>query len=238
VSQPIDLARFAATLKIPSHSHISLVGGGGKTTLLFALAGQLAGSVALSTTTKMGVDRTNGHRVLIDPTDEELKDALSNGQPILVWQATDGHKALGVDPSRCDRWFGAVADHVVVEADGSRRKPFKAPAEYEPVIAASTTLVISCIGVAALGLSIADGCHRPELVAALADCAIADRLTPQRAATVISHPQGGRRNIPSGSRYVVALNRMAPTDADGFALAETLHDLGIEVVCVAERAMS
>ena len=61
-------------------------------------------------------------------------------------------------------------DNVVVEADGSRRLPFKAPAEFEPVIPSSSTLVISTIGADSLDQVISDCCHRPNLVADLAEC--------------------------------------------------------------------
>ncbi len=235
--QLIDFAELSGFLNLGAHNHISLVGGGGKTTLLFALADQLNGTIALTTTTKMGITRTEGHTVLIDPTDEELSEALDLRRKILVWRATDGHKALGVTPQQCDRWFVELCDHVIVEADGSRRKPFKAPAAYEPVVGASTTLVINCIGAAALGTQISSGCHRPELVAKLAGCAPSDPLTPERAAAVLTHPDGGRRNVPAGARQVVALNRMSRTDVAAFALADHLVDLDIEVVCVAERSM-
>ena len=59
-------------------------------------------------------------------------------------------------------------DHLVVEADGSRRMPFKAPLEYEPVVPSRTTTLVACVGAAALGAVISEQCQRPERVAAVA----------------------------------------------------------------------
>ena len=52
-------------------------------------------------------------------------------------------------PQECDAWFEHV-DHVIIEADGSRRRPFKAPADYEPVVPSTTTTMVSVIGADAL----------------------------------------------------------------------------------------
>lgn len=57
----------------------------------------------------------------------------------------------GIHPS----WIPALAqswDFVLVEADGSRRLPVKAPAVYEPVIPPGTDLVVGVIGLDALAV--------------------------------------------------------------------------------------
>ena len=52
-------------------------------------------------------------------------------------------KVQGVPPALLDRIAAHPAvDAVIVEADGSRRLPFKAPAPHEPVIPASATIVV------------------------------------------------------------------------------------------------
>ena len=59
-------------------------------------------------------------------------------------------------------------DFILVEADGAKRKPIKAPADYEPVIPSSTTLVIGVIGLDALGKAIdEETIHRCELFCSL-----------------------------------------------------------------------
>ena len=112
-----------------------------------------------------------GSRALIGPTDDDLASALDQDDAVLVWRTTDERKALGFSPHEVDRWFAnGAADHIVVEADGARRRPFTAPAPWEPPIPSASTQVVACIGADALGYVIADRVHRPLRVAAAAGC--------------------------------------------------------------------
>jgi len=205
---PVPLSEAAAALGLGRHELVSFVGGGGKTTLLFTLGHQVDGSVVLTTTTKMGTDRTGGWPVVWSPSDEELV-----GRRVLAWQRADGSKVIGFDPDTVDRWFDLV-DHVFVEADGSRGRPAKAPAPHEPVVPSRSTLVVCVIGADALDRVIEDQCHRPGRVAALAGCREYERLTPERAARVVQHADGGRKRVPPTARFAVAMTKVSPIDLD------------------------
>jgi probable selenium-dependent hydroxylase accessory protein YqeC len=213
----VPASELGTALDLGPHEHIAVVGAGGKTTIAHALARHLAGQSGgqgarrggrclLTTTTKMGFDQAQGLPVLLSPTDAAVAavETLT-----VVWRAIDEPVALGVDAGQCDRWFGLV-DHVVVEADGARRRPFKAPAPHEPVVPASASLVVLVIGADALGAPIDERCHRPERVAALAGCDTDDILTPERAALVLTHPHGYRAAVPPGARLVVAATKVGP----------------------------
>ena len=54
-----DLTNLASAFRVNQGELISLVGGGGKTTTLFTLGEQLAGTTVLTTTTKMGRESMN-----------------------------------------------------------------------------------------------------------------------------------------------------------------------------------
>jgi len=208
VAEPIELRQFADELGLGPHESIALVGGGGKTTLLHALGRQLGGRVVLTTTTKMGSDQDGGFPVVL--TDDGDPDWSAAGTGV-VWRRIEGNKAFGVSPEQCDRW-SQVADYVVIEADGSRQHPFKAPAAHEPVIPSTVTLMISVIGADALGRVIADQCHRPLRVAALAGCQPYQRLSPSGAAKVLLHARGARRECPARARFVVAITKVDDTN--------------------------
>lgn len=210
---PVPLNHLAASLRLAPREHIALVGGGGKTTTLGALGRQLGRRTVLTTTTKMGSEQLARFPVLDAPTDDELRDALGSG-PLVVRRRVDGYKAIGVSPADCDRWFAdaALLDHLVVEADGARRRPFKAPRPLEPVIPASVTSVLAHIGSDALDRVILDQCFRPERVAAVAGCRVSERLTPERAARVLLSDRGGRKAVPSTARFVVVVTKVAPSD--------------------------
>ena len=219
---PISLATVAEAIGVGTRSHVALVGGGGKSTLMHALADQVTGSVVLTCTTKMGTDQHMGRRVLVAPSDDEVVQAAADG-PVMVWSRTDGQKAIGIDPARCDAWFEHV-DHVIIEADGSRRRPFKAPAHYEPIVPSSTTLMISVIGADALGRVIADQCHRPLRLAALVGCRADVRLEPWMAAEVILHERGATKALPPEAELAVAINKVDDSNAELVAqLFDELH---------------
>lgn len=209
-------SEIADALQLADRNLVSLVGGGGKTTVLFALGAQLAGTTVMTTTTKMGSSRTEGHRMITAPDDDELIAELREHRRVLVWHEIDGNRSLGVHANTCDRWFGndgsQLADNVIVEADGSRRKPFKSPAQHEPVIPHRTTILVACIGASALGRTIAEVCHRPELVAEIAQCSTHDALTPARAATVLLSDNGSKKHQPPDSRFAVAVCQVRPEE--------------------------
>jgi probable selenium-dependent hydroxylase accessory protein YqeC len=237
VVTPIPLSGVAVALDVGRRSHIALVGGGGKTTLLHALGDQLRGRVVLTTTTRMGADQHDDRRVLLDPTDDEVV-AAADTAPVVVWTRVDGGKAIGVDPARCDAWFAAT-DHVVVEADGSRGRPFKAPNELEPVVPSTSTLVLAVVGADAFGRVIADQCHRPLRVAALAGCYPGRRLDPELAARVILHERGVARACPSGAELVVAITKVDDrTGPLADRLVDELRVLGPTVRVLAIAALT
>jgi len=100
-----ELDGLSTALGVHQGELISLVGGGGKTTTLFALGEQLAGTTVLTTTTKMGADQSSGYAVLLDPSTEELSAELTKSGRTLAWQAADDRRAIGVTAERCDVWF-------------------------------------------------------------------------------------------------------------------------------------
>lgn len=218
---PIRLDQLASALDLNSREHIAIVGGGGKTTTLFALGAQLDPPGILTTTTKMGSERDDGRPVLIDPSDSQLLSALAEHERVVVWSERGDHRAVGVAPEDCDRWFSLAAEmsgdsaYVVVEADGSRGRPFKAPYHYEPVVPSTATLVIASIGASAIGRPIGHVCHRPDAVAAIVGATPDDPLTATGAAQVLLSEHGSRKSVPRDARFVVVVHQVGPADQAG-----------------------
>lgn len=219
----IDWEGLATELGVRDHEHVAIVGGGGKTTLMFALSSQLGGTRIVTTTTKMGADQNFGRLVIHNPSDDTVVVGLgSSAHPgeVVIWDrveqsqraGTDYSKAVGVSPAQCDYWFSHLVDHVLVEADGARRKPFKAPKTGEPVVPATATMMVIVMGADALGRVIIDQCHRPLRVAALAGCQPSDRLSPQAAARVLAHQRGFIAHQPVGARLAVVITKVDDTN--------------------------
>ena len=188
----------------------ALVGGGGKTTLLHALGAHLGRRAVLTTTTQMAADEVGGARLLLGPSRAELAEAVADDdpRPVLVWNRiadkASGPKGLGVDRDAPSGWL-ALVDHVLVEADGSRGHPAKAPAPHEPALPAGPTDVVAVIGANALNRVISDQCHRPLRLAAAVRCSPYERLTPERAAILLTSPNGARRSVPMDAGYAIAV---------------------------------
>jgi molybdenum cofactor cytidylyltransferase len=120
-----------------------------------------------------------------------------------------GDKVLGVPADWPGRWLAREdVDLVVVEADGSRRRPVKAPAGHEPVLPAGVTLVIAVMGIDALQAPLAAVAHRPERVAQLTGLDLDQTLTPAAAARLLADEQGGLQRVPPTARFAVCLNKV------------------------------
>ncbi len=231
-----DLARdlgLVESCRPDARHHVALVGGGGKTTLMHAIGSALDGPTILTCTTKMGADQHRGRAVLVAPSDGAVRDGLREHGRVMVLSAVLGQKGVGITPERADELFGLGA-HVVAESDGSRRRPAKAPHWYEPVIASTVTMVICVIGADALDRTIEDQCHRPLRVGAVLGCSPYDRLTPERAAELVTSAQGGRKGVPSDARFVVCLTKV---NASVSPLAERFVD-AVAARGVAVRAVA
>jgi molybdenum cofactor cytidylyltransferase len=114
---------------------------------------------------------------------------------------------------------------MLIEADGARGKPLKAPSEYEPVIPDIVDTVLVLAGLSGLGKALTDEfVHRPENFARLSRLAIGNRITAEGLLRVLTHPSGGLQNIPSAARRIALLNQAdtAELQAQGKMLAEGL----------------
>jgi molybdenum cofactor cytidylyltransferase len=210
--------KLAEALNVSPGEVVAFVGGGGKTAAMFRLAREIVarGARALTTTTThifaAQIARAPAHVIAADTTRERVTAALAAHRHVLVVGATDAAsgRAGGVSLdlfSRLRAWFPDVC--LLNEADGSRMRPFKAPAAHEPVIPVETTLVVPVVGADVFGRPLdAEHVHRPELVSALSGAPLGAPVTPEIVAAVLAHPDGGRKNVPAGARVVVLINKV------------------------------
>ena len=193
---------------LDSRDVVALVGGGGKTTALLRLGSECAAKgerVLLTTTTRIEPQR--GLRTLFVQEAAALS-TLGPPWPALVVTEDLGTRLKGVPPEWVD--VAAAADlRVLAQADGSGHRPFKAPGEHEPVIPRSATLVVSVVGIDAVGAPLDDEhVHRAPRVAALCGLPLGAAVTEQTIAAVLCHPDGGGKGVPPGARRVVLINKV------------------------------
>ena len=133
----------------------ALIGGGGKTSLLYLLGQGLAAQgkrVVLSTTTHLAQD----DGAFSPASVRELNDIQSENRPILAAYPAANGRMTGIPAE----WYDALdADCILVEADGSRRLPLKVHRPFEPVIPPGTELVIQVAGLSALRRTVGESVH-------------------------------------------------------------------------------
>jgi molybdenum cofactor cytidylyltransferase len=209
-------------------SAIALVGAGGKTTALFQLARQLAPAV-ITTTTHLGNWQTvqADRHFLITSPNPNLESHLTSGVT-LVTGPMEGDRFKSLDQNLLS-WLRAVCGYhdlpLLIEADGARQKPLKAPAEHEPVIPEFVETVIVVVGLSGLGKPLTEEyVHRPEIFSRLSGLGPGEMITSDALVRVLTHPSGGLKNIPPRARRVALLNQADAPDlqAQAKGMAEKL----------------
>ena len=97
---------------------------------------------------------------------------------------------------------------VLLEADGSRGLPCKAPEVWEPVLRPETTHVVGVLGASCLGRRVIESCHRPERVMEVLKCGPEHRLTVADLAELGSSRKGLRKGIKDGQWYGLVINQV------------------------------
>lgn len=159
----------------------SVIGSGGKTSLLAALARELSGTVVLTTTTH--ILPFAGVPLVTSANADDVRAALAGSRVVCVGSQAEKDGKL-VTPELGMDVLAALADHVLVEADGSRRLPLKAHAPWEPVIPACSARTVLVLGASGLDHPVREAVHRSERFCELAGCTPDDPATPELAARV------------------------------------------------------
>ncbi len=143
---------------------VSIVGAGGKTTALRALArAQVSRRVLVTTTTHMfPVPPPDCRTVLTDPVPDVLLAQLQLPGAVCAGRQAESGKLCALPPALLTQ-AAAAADIVLCEADGAHRLPLKLHRADEPVLPPQTDLCLIVAGLSALGRPIRDAVHRYAL---------------------------------------------------------------------------
>ncbi|MCM1237651.1 MAG: selenium cofactor biosynthesis protein YqeC [Ruminococcus flavefaciens] len=163
----------------------AVVGGGGKTALLRTLGGELARRgrrVLLCTTTK--IFPFPGLVNLVCPSEPALRAALERHCLVCAGTPVPGTGKLTALKLPMFR-LAAMADFVLVEADGAAGRPMKAHASHEPVIPPEAGETVAVVGASGFGRPIQEAAHRPAVYAALAGLPEGASVTPAAEAAVL-----------------------------------------------------
>lgn len=220
----------------------ALIGAGGKTTTLFRLAKEFwedGGKVLVTTTTKIFKPaKPHVHRLyVVQGVDALVEEIAKIHEPVILGAggSLEGTKLVGLPPA----WLDALAetgdlDAILVEADGAASRPFKIPAEYEPVVPEKSGVAIWVMGAKVLGKPLtAEWVHRAERAAALLGAEPGTAVTQELILDLVRHPRGCLKGIPPGSRRIALINQ-ADTPEEVKQASQLGHAL---IRCGMERAV-
>ncbi|MGD9322015.1 MAG: selenium cofactor biosynthesis protein YqeC [Desulfobacteraceae bacterium] len=210
---------LTAALGLEAREHLALVGGGGKTKLMFVLAEELCRAkkrVITSTTTKIwNREAKNSPYVGFVRSQPAWRDELSqelqtHGHAFLAHSPLASGKVQGINTSLADELYrDQELDYLIAEADGASGRPVKAPAEHEPVIASSVTRVVAVMGLEALGQELSpEIVFRMDLFCKLAKIQEGKRLTAFALSRLFLHPEGLFKGTPISAKRVAFLNKL------------------------------
>lgn len=167
------------------HRLIAVVGAGGKTTLIYQLAREL---------------QEQGLRVAVTTTTHMAREGMYGFTPL--GNGYEGEKITGFSPEVPQKFLQEY-DVVLVEADGSKRFPFKVPAEHEPVLPVGVNLVIGVAGATAIGQSFQKTCCRYEIACEYFGCRPEEAVKPKHMLASLTSDFGQKKGVTCEYRYLI-----------------------------------
>ncbi len=211
---------------------VAWVGSGGKSTLIFSILNELYPRSILTTTTHLTVAQAeNVHQHIVFDNPVKLSQSLA--------KVKDGITLIsaGIDPLEPQKIAGFTPEDLkpissfclsnalplFIEADGSRNKPIKSPADHEPQIPSFVTKVCVVVGLSGLGKPLSEEfIHRPQLFAKLTNKKLGEEISVEDLFRYLCSPEGGLKDIPKGAARILFLNQ-----ADLIVNKQFIYDLAL-----------
>ncbi|MBW2609098.1 MAG: putative selenium-dependent hydroxylase accessory protein YqeC [Deltaproteobacteria bacterium] len=234
------MASLRESLMLQNGGVVSLVGAGGKTSLLFRIARELSANgetVLTTTTTKIfPPEKNQSQHVIIAETAEEVirsaKELLGRHRHITAVsrKLSSENKLGGFPPETIDVLLTTgVFKWILVEADGAAGRPLKAPADYEPIIPQSSKWLVAVVGLNVIGKPLGiNWVFRPDIYSEITGIKPGEEVTALSVANAITHERGIMKGCPKNAGRYVFLNQ-ADSNGDihkGASVAMLLKENG------------
>lgn len=213
------MATLCQAIGLKGGGIVSIVGAGGKTSLMFGLAHEISGlgqSVLTTTTTKIMLPNKAQSRHLI--LTGSIDDLVDNAKKLLkksvhlsaasARQAGNRDKLVGFPAAFIDgvKQTG-LFQWIIVEADGAAHRSLKAPADHEPVISGLSNWVVGVVGLRVIGKPLhPDWVFRHKRYASITGLAQGMPITPASVIKAAIHPAGIFKNCPPQAQKILFLN--------------------------------
>ena len=194
----------------------AFVGAGGKSTLIDALGVQAARRgwhALISTTTHIW--RPDGGVVTVQDSPAKLAAVCRTHAVVTAGQV----------------------DIILLEADGAKGRPIKAPRTHEPVLPPQVTHVCAVVGLHALGQTLEQAGFGVQALGRVLAKTPQETVEAMDIVRLCASKAGGRKHVPAHARYCVCLHQ-ADTPrrlAQAARIAEALEERGICCLITAGR---
>ncbi|SHK01255.1 selenium cofactor biosynthesis protein YqeC [Desulforamulus aeronauticus] len=219
--------------ELPSPAVVTLIGGGGKTGLLYYLVNHLNSlgiRAVAATTTKLSALRRDSRFIEIHSITEGcelLRNRIEEQAAVTLVYGKDHNnpeKMMGIPREWVDQLAQQFPQSIfLVEGDGSAGRSLKGHLSHEPVIPASTRLVIPVIGIDILGAPLnSHFVHRPERVTQMTGAPAETVITTEMVLQLLFHSEGYLSQCPPNSQVLPFINKVE--DSLGFRQAQQLAE--------------
>jgi molybdenum cofactor cytidylyltransferase len=238
--------RISQALDIKHGDIVAFTGAGGKTTAMFTLANELVADgwrIVTTTTTRVALDELSQVPYLfsLGPMTRLPKDfhkSVEKFRHVFAFANLDPqNKIRGIRSAWLDENLTGLpyVDALLIEADGSRRLPLKAPLPHEPVIPSSSNLVVPVVGLNALNQPLdEEHVYSADLIADVMGIPRGSPVTGQLIASVVVNPQFGLKGVPQGARVTPLINQVVDGNLESARQIahQILSDLTIDRVLI------
>ncbi len=215
--------KLREALNVQRGEIVGFIGAGGKTSALFRLGNELAaeGWRVIGTTTSSiptaeislapGELNISGPRGSYRPS--AISRALNQHGFVFVYGQVRGSQTVGIDPEVIEALTDNVdSDVILIEADGARQLPFKAPYSHEPIIPVGTSLVVPIVGFDAIGQPLdEEHIYNPEAMIERYGYTPGGTIKSPWIASVLRDTELGLKGTPASARIIAMINKVPTT---------------------------
>lgn len=196
---------------------VTIIGGGGKTSLMYYLLKIFKDQGAVGTATaKLSSQQKNGCTFVSVQSLAEACRALEilkeKGEYNTLLYREENHvtgKMTGISSEWIDELALKYPNTLfIVEGDGSAGKPLKGHLAHEPVIPSCSAVVVAVIGIDSIGIKInSQHVHRPERICQLTGAEANSLVSIPLIIQLLFHPEGYLHTCPKHSRVIIFINK-------------------------------
>ncbi|MFQ6677466.1 MAG: selenium cofactor biosynthesis protein YqeC [Fidelibacterota bacterium] len=205
---------------------IALLGGGGKTSLMFQLGDEFAHQnkhTLLTSITKAGPPQNVPMTLIGANGNISLPQLFDLQNPIyLLSEQIEENKYKGISPAQLES-FLPEADVTIFECDGSRNLPLKAHSEWDPMVPDFASCVIIIIGADVIHSKISEGkIHRPELFKSLWHIDNTTTIDVELVSEIVTNHKGYLSKIPEPVSKIYFVNKADAHPEEAHSLGESI----------------